>query len=86
MPHELSATVRAFLAAGTLPPEKAAVAGRLILNQRIDAALAAFFLFVLWAVIIDMLRIVLRRRSGAPLAESAEAPYQRSRLPEAAGA
>ena len=76
----------AKLAAGALPPEKAAVAGRLILNQRIDAALAAFFLFVLWAVIIDMLRIAMRRQSGAPLAPSAEAPYQRSRLPEAAGA
>jgi carbon starvation protein len=74
------------LASGALPPEKAAVAGRLILNKRIDAALAAFFLFVLWAVIIDMLRIALRRRAGVAMAGSVEAPYQRSRLPEAASA
>jgi carbon starvation protein len=76
----------AKLAAGTLPPEKAAVAGRLIFNQRLDAALAAFFLFVLWAVIIDMLRIAAARGAGRPVPASPEAPYQRSKFPEAAGA
>ena len=73
----------AKLATGALPPEKAAAAGRLIFNQRLDAALAAFFLLVLWAVIIDMLRIAARRLRGAPVAASPEVPYQRSRLPEA---
>jgi carbon starvation protein len=76
----------AKLAAGTLPPEKAAVAGRLIFNQRLDAALAAFFLFVLWAVILDMLRIAAARGAGRPVPASPEAPYQRSKFPEAAGA
>jgi carbon starvation protein len=76
----------AKLAAGTLPPEKAAVAGRLIFNQRLDAALAAFFLLVLWAVILDMLRIAAARSAGRAVAPSPEAAYQRSAFPESAGA
>jgi carbon starvation protein len=74
------------LAAGTLPPEKAAVAGKLIFNQRLDALLAAVFLLILWLVIADVVWILLRRWRGMPLAPSREAPYQASRLPEAAHA
>ena len=74
------------LAQGALPADKAAVAGQLILNQRIDAVLTALFLLVLWAVILDMLRISWRHVRGAPVPRSAEAPYQRSALPEAAHA
>ena len=74
------------LAAGQLPPEKAAVAGKLIFNQQLDAVLTAFFLCVLWAVILDMLRIASRRLRGQPVAPSPEAPYQRSAYPEAQGA
>ncbi len=74
------------LAQGALPPDKAAVAGQLILNQRIDAVLTALFLLVLWTVIMDMLRISWRHVQGAPVPRSAEAPYQRSALPEAAHA
>jgi carbon starvation protein len=80
--HDLAAK----LAAGSLPPEKAAVAGRLIFNQQLDAALAAFFLLVLWVVILDMLRFALRRLRGAPVPASPETAYRRSQLPEAAGA
>ena len=72
------------LAAGTVPAEKAAV--KLIVNLRIDGLLTAFFLFVLWAVIIDMLRIAWRRARGAPVPISLEAAYERSRLLEGAGA
>jgi carbon starvation protein len=74
------------LAAGALTPERAAVAGKLIFNQRLDAALTAFFLFVLWAVIVDMLRIAWQVRQGAAIRPSAEVPYQRSHFPEAASA
>jgi carbon starvation protein len=74
------------LAAGALTPDKAAVAGKLIFNQRLDAALTAFFLFVLWAVIVDMLRIAWQVRQGVAIRPSAEVPYQRSHFPEAARA
>ena len=76
----------ARLAAGTLPPDKAAVAGKLIFNQRLDALLTAFFLCVLWAVIVDMLHVVWKVRAGAPVRASAEAPYRRSQLAEVANA
>jgi carbon starvation protein len=81
-----AADLAANLAAGALSPEKAAVAGKLIFNQRLDAALTAFFLLVLWAVILDMLRIAWRRANGAPVSASPEAAYQRSRLVEGASA
>jgi len=70
-------------ALGLLPPEKAAVAGKIILNQRIDAFLTAFFLVVLWTVILDMLRVTLRVRRGQSVRAGAEVPYQRTRLAEA---
>ena len=70
----------AKLAAGVLPPDKAAVAGQLIFNQRLDAALTAFFLCVLWAVILDMLSVAWRVHRGTATLGSSEAPYQRSRL------
>ncbi len=42
------------LAAGVLPPDKAAVAPHLIFNQQLDAYLTMFFIIVLWVVIFDM--------------------------------
>src|SRR5262249_40854787 len=48
------------LAAGLLPPEKAAVAPQLIFNQRLDAWLTLFFLAVVWFVILDMARVSIR--------------------------
>jgi carbon starvation protein len=73
----------AKFAAGTLPPEKAAAAGKLIFNQRLDAALTALFLLILWLVIFDVLIIVVRRARGANFGASLESPYVRSALPEA---
>lgn len=73
----------AKLAAGTLAPEKAAVAGKLIFNQRLDAVLTAFFLVVLWVVIADMLRIAWRAKRGIAQPSLSEAPYQRSTFAEA---
>ncbi|MGB5131394.1 MAG: carbon starvation CstA family protein [Steroidobacteraceae bacterium] len=73
-------------AAGALAADKAAVAAKLMINLRIDAALTAFFLLVLWAVILDMLRIAWRAYRGEPLAPAAEAPYQRTQYAGAANA
>jgi carbon starvation protein len=68
------------LAAGALPPERAAVAPQLIFNQRLDAWLAMLFTAILWFVIIDMARICLRRLRGMPLRVNSEAPYRPSQL------
>ena len=70
----------AKLAAGTLTPERAAVAPQLIFNQRLDGWLTVFFTVVLWLVIVDMLRVCVRRMRGLPVTLSSEAPYQPSRL------
>jgi carbon starvation protein len=71
------------LAAGTLPPEKAAVAGNIIFNQRLDAVLAGIFLTVLWLVLIDVCVVLVRRVRGDSIDPSPETPYVRSLLPEA---
>jgi carbon starvation protein len=70
----------AKLAAGALPPARAAVAPQLIFNQRLDGWLTMLFTALLWFVILDMLRVGARRLLGAPVAQSSEAPYQVSRL------
>jgi len=66
------------LAAGLLPPEKAAVAPQLIFNQQLDAWLTMFFVLVLWVVIIDMLRACWRFLSGREVLPSTEHPYESS--------
>ena len=70
------------LAAGTLSPERAAVAPQLIIGQRIDAALAFLFAVILWVVIIDMLRMSMRIRSGKPVLPLSESTYTRTQLDE----
>ncbi len=70
----------AKLAAGALPPEKAAVAPQLIFNQHLDAWLTIFFVVVLWVVVLDMLRVVYCYLVGKPLPQSSEAPYEKTRL------
>jgi len=67
------------LAAGLLPPEKAAVARQLIFNQQLDAWITMFFLLVLWVVVLDMLYVVLRHRLGKTTSPSTESPYQPSK-------
>ncbi len=72
--------------AGTLPPDRAAVAPQLIIGQQIDAALALFFAFVLWVVIIEMLRMSLRLRAGKSVLPLSESAYIKTRLePAVAG-
>jgi len=68
------------LAAGALPPDRAAVAPQLIFNQRLDGWLTVLFTVILWFVILDMVRICVRRLSGQPVVPSSEAPYQPTKL------
>ncbi|HZP94512.1 MAG TPA: carbon starvation CstA family protein [Burkholderiales bacterium] len=75
-----AASLAEKLGAGTLPPDRAAVAPQLIIGQQIDAALALFFAIVLWVVIVDMLRMSLRLRSGRPVLPLSESKYVRSQL------
>lgn len=68
------------LAAGTLPPEKAAVAPQLIFNQHLDAWLTLFFVTVLWIVVLDMLRVVMQSYFKKAVLPLSEVKYQKTRL------
>ena len=70
----------AKLAAGVLAPERAAVAPQLIFNQRLEAVLTVLFTAILWLIILDMVRISVRRLRGHAVPASSEAPYQATRL------
>ena len=71
------------LAAGTLPPEKAAVAPTLIFNLQLDAVLALFFAALLWIIVLDMLRVCARHLSNKPVPPLSEAPHEVTQLEEA---
>ncbi|MFA6921768.1 MAG: carbon starvation CstA family protein [Gallionella sp.] len=71
------------LAAGLLPPEKAAVAPQLIFNQQLDAALVLFFALLLWLIVIDMLRVCVRHLQGKPVPPLSEEPHYPTQLEEA---
>ncbi len=68
------------LAAGVLPPERAAVAPELIFNQQLDGWLSVFFLLVVWTIVIDMLRGCYQHVTGQRVAVSAESPYVATQL------
>ncbi|MGD9786346.1 MAG: carbon starvation CstA family protein [Sulfuricellaceae bacterium] len=70
------------LAAGALPPEKAAVAPQLIFNQQLDAWLTLFFVAMLWTIILDMLRVSVRHLQGKAVPPLSESPHEPSRLVE----
>jgi carbon starvation protein len=55
------------LAAGLLPPEKAAIAPQLILNLQIDGWLTVFFASLLWIIVLDMAYTVGRVAMGRPV-------------------
>jgi carbon starvation protein len=71
------------LAAGALPPDKAAVAPQLIFNMQLDATLALFFVGLLWLIVIDMLRVCARHLQGKRVPPLSEAPHYPTRLEEA---
>ena len=75
-----AAALAAQLAAGTLTAERAAVAPQLIFNQRLDGALIIVFAVIEWLVILEALRVWLRRLRRLPLRAGSEAPYQARRL------
>jgi len=65
----------AKLEAGTLSAAQAAAAPQLIFNQRLDAGLTVFFIFVLWITIVEVARISVRHVKGRPVPPLSEAPY-----------
>ena len=71
------------LAAGALPPEKAAVAPQLIFNQQLDAVLALFFVALLWLIVADMLRVCARHLHGKTVPPLSEEPHYPTQLEEA---
>ena len=70
------------LAAGVLPPAKAAIAPQLIFNLHLDAWLTLFFVGILWLIVFDMLRICVRYLSGKPVLPLTESTHSPSRLVE----
>jgi carbon starvation protein len=70
------------LAAGVLPPERAAVAPQLIFNQRLDGWIALFFVTLLWVIVLDMLKVCYRHLAGKPCPPLTESPHIPSRLAE----
>lgn len=70
------------LAAGVLPPAKAAVAPQLIFNLHLDAWLTLFFVSLLWLIVFDMLRVCVRYLAGKPVLPLTESPHSPSRLVE----
>jgi carbon starvation protein len=72
----------AKLAAGALPPEKAAVAPKLIFNLQLDGYITLFFLLMLWLIVLDMLRVALRHLGGKPVLPLSETPHLPSELVE----
>lgn len=70
------------LSLGKLPPEKAAIAPKLIFNMQLDGALTLFFVAVLWIVIFEMLRVSWKKAIGLPVPPVSESPHIPSRLVE----
>jgi carbon starvation protein len=68
------------LAAGTLPPEKAAIAPQLIFNLHLDAYLTLFFVALLWTIVFDMLRVCSLHLAGKPVRPLTEVPHSPSQL------
>jgi carbon starvation protein len=72
----------AKLQAGTLVGDAAAQAPRLIFNDRLDAALTAFFLITVWVLVIETARVCHAALSGRRCPPSTETPHIPSRLVE----
>jgi carbon starvation protein len=70
----------AKLADGVMPPELAAVAPRLVFNDRLNALMTALFLAITWTVLLATVRACVRFHRGGALPPLSEAPYTRSEL------
>ena len=70
------------LAAGLLPPEKAAIAPKLIFNLQLDAVITLVFVSLLWLIVLDMLRVCARYLLGKPVPALTETAHTPSHLVE----
>jgi carbon starvation protein len=68
------------LAAGVLPPDRAAVAPQLIVNQQLDGWLTVFFLLIVWVVVFDMVLRCRQHLSGRDALPPTESPYVATQL------
>ena len=68
------------LAAGMLPPDRAAVAPQLIFNQQLDGWLTVALLFIVWTIVIDTGRGCWNHLSGRRPAPDTESPYVATQL------
>jgi carbon starvation protein len=72
----------AKLASGALTGAAADQAPRLIFNDRVDAALTAFFLITVWVLVVETARVCYASLSGKRCPPLAETPHIPSRLVE----
>ncbi|MEO8467384.1 MAG: carbon starvation CstA family protein [Gammaproteobacteria bacterium] len=72
----------AKLASGALTGAAADQAPRLIFNDRLDAALTAFFLITVWVLVVETARVCYASLSGKPHPPLTESPHVPSRLVE----
>jgi len=72
----------AQLASGALTGTAAEQAPRLIFNDRLDAALTAFFLITVWVLVVETARVCYAVMSGGRCPPLAESPHIPSRLVE----
>jgi len=72
----------ANLASGALTGAAAEQAPRLIFNDRLDAALTAFFLITVWVLVVETTRVCHASISGKRCPPLAETPHVPSRLVE----
>ncbi len=70
------------LAANLLPPEKALVAPQLIFNFHLDGVITICFITLLWLIVLDMVRVVIRYLTGKPVLPTTETTHSPSRLVE----
>jgi carbon starvation protein len=70
------------LASGALTGAAADQAPRLIFNDRLDAALTAFFLITVWVLVVETARVCYASMSGQRCPPLAETPHIPSRLVE----
>jgi len=68
------------LALGTLSPESMVSAPHMIFNQRLDAILILFFVFMLWLIVFEMLRVCIPHAQGKWVPPLSETPYQRTTI------
>jgi carbon starvation protein len=68
------------LAMGTIPEAKIAQTQQLMLNDRIDAVLAAMFLLITWLLVFETARVCLRAMRGLLIPPDSETPYVATQL------